>query len=140
MLNKEELIKVSESIRVAESETSGEIRVCVAKSCKGNPLEAATIKFHQLKMEKTQLRNAVLIYVCPSDHKAAILGDSGINDAAIDGFWDIALEEMFPHFRKGEIVDGICQAIGKVGELIKARYPIAENDINELSNDVILEE
>lgn len=140
MLNKDELNKITESIRSAESETSGEIRVCVAKHCKGDPLDAATAKFHQLKMEDTQLRNSVLIYVCPSDHKTAILGDSGIHEAAIEGFWDNALEEMLSYFKKEMIVEGICQGVGKVGELIKARYPIAENDVNELCDDVILEE
>lgn len=140
MLNKEELDKVTESIRSAESMTSGEIRVCVAKQCKEDPLKMATAKFHELKMEATQLRNSVLIYVCPADHKAAIVGDIGINEASKDGFWDNTLEEMLAYFRKEMIVDGICQGVGKVGELIKVRYPISENDINELSNDVILEE
>ena len=140
MLSKEELDKVTESIRSAESQTSGEIRVCVAKHCKGSPIDAAVAKFHQLKMENTQLRNSVLIYVCPDDHKAAILGDTGIHEAAIEGFWDNALEEMLSYFRKEMIVDGICQGVGKVGELIKAHYPIAENDVNELCDDVILEE
>lgn len=140
MLNKEELDKVTESIRSAESETSGEIRVCVAKRAKGNPMDAAAAKFHQLKMEETQLRNSVLIYVCPQDHKAAIIGDIGIHEAANDGFWDNVLEEMLSYFKKDMIVEGVCQGVGRVGELIKVRYPIAENDVNELCDDVILEE
>ena len=55
-------------------------------------------------------------------------------------FWDDALEEMLACFRRGEITDGICKGVGKVGELIKALYPVSDNDINELSDEVILEE
>lgn len=140
MLNKEELNKISASIRSAENQTSGEIRVYVAKRCKGDPLENAVAKFHQLKMDTTELRNAVLIYVCPDAHKAAIVGDSGIHEAADASFWDDALNDMFTYFQRGMIVDGICRGVEKVGELIKLRYPISENDVNELSDDVILEE
>jgi len=140
MLNKEELDKITEAIRSAESHTSGEIRVCVVKKCKGDPLEAAFIKFHQLKMNNTHLRNGVLIYLSPSDHKVAILGDKGINDAVRNDFWDDALEEMLTCFRRGETTEGICKGVGKVGELIKTLYPVSENDINELSDEVILEE
>lgn len=140
MLNKEELHRITESIRLAESHTSGEIRVCVARQCKGNPLEAAFNRFQQLKMDTTHLRNGVLIYVAPSHHKAAIIGDQGIHDAVNEGFWDEALEEMFSYFKKGEIAEGICRGVDKVGELIKSSFPVSENDMNELGDEVILEE
>ena len=140
MLSAEELKKISESIRNAESHTSGEIRVCVARHCKGDPLEAAFKKFHQLKMDKTRLRNGVLVYLSPSDQKAAIFGDKGINEHVRADFWHDALEEMLDSFRRGDITDGICKGVGKTGELIKVLYPVSENDINELSDEVILEE
>ncbi|MDD4632727.1 MAG: TPM domain-containing protein [Proteiniphilum sp.] len=140
MLHKEELNQISESIRSAESHTSGEIRVCVARHCKGDPLDAALRKFLQLKMDTTQLRNGVLIYVSPTDQKAAIVGDEGINDAARDDFWEDALAEMLSFFRKGLIVEGISKGVGKVGELIRVQFPAMENNINELGDEVILEE
>lgn len=140
MLSEQELNQVTEAIRNAESMTSGEIRVCVARECKGSPLDHALKTFKKTNMEKTALRNAVLIYVAPSDKKAAIIGDKGIHEAANDHFWDDTLNEMLSYFSNNQIVDGICQGVGKVGELIKARYPIMENDVNELSDDIILED
>lgn len=140
MLNQQQIEQVKEAIRSAEDLTSGEIRVCVARHCKGDPLTAAESKFHFLKMEETQLRNGVLIYVSPSDHKAAIFGDRGIDEAAHSNFWHDALEEMLSYFQKGLITEGICQGVGKVGNLIKVRYPICENDKNELCDEIIMEE
>ncbi|MDO5665211.1 MAG: TPM domain-containing protein [Bacteroidia bacterium] len=140
MLNQEELNRVVESIRAAESQTSAEIRVCVARKCKESPLDAAYKKFKQLKMDTTALRNSVLIYVAPDDHKVAVIGDSGIDEVAKDGFWDLVLEDMLSYFKDERICDGICQGVGKVGELIKARYPILENDVNELSDEVVFDE
>lgn|SRR5690554_6521441 len=141
MLKKEELNKITTAIRDAESHTSGEIRVCVAKHCKGDPLEAASLKFHKLKMSETRFRNGVLIYVAPADHKAAIFVDEGIaNETGTPDFWDDTLEEMLAFFKKEEITRGICQAVTKVGELIKSRYPASENDLNELGDEVIIKD
>ncbi|OPZ31076.1 MAG: hypothetical protein BWZ00_00693 [Bacteroidetes bacterium ADurb.BinA174] len=140
MLNQEELNRIVESIRAAESQTSAEIRVCVARKCKQNPLDAAYRKFKQLKMDTTALRNSVLIYVAPNDHKAAVVGDSGIDEAAKEGFWDLVLDDMLSYFKDERICDGICQGVEKVGELIKARYPVMKDDVNELCDEVILDE
>ena len=140
MLNKEEKARISETIRQAEDKTSGEIRVYVAKHCKGDPLETAHKVFHKLRMDKTKLRNGVLIYVSPSDHKTAIYADSGINEAAENpAFWQDALNEMLIFFKKDLIADGICAGIEKVKKLIKKGYPVSDNDLNELDNEVIME-
>ena len=139
-LQKEELNHISASIRNAESHTSGEIRICVTRQCKRDPLDAAWKKFKKMKMEETQRRNGVLIFVSPDDHKAAIVGDKGIHDAAQDNFWEDALAEMLSLFRKGLIAEGISKGVEKVGELIKTQFPTMENDVNELGDEVILEE
>ncbi|MDO5523081.1 MAG: TPM domain-containing protein [Bacteroidia bacterium] len=140
MLNQEELNRVVESIRAAEGQTSAEIRVCIAKKCTGNPMEMAYKKFKSLKMDTTAQHNSVLIYVAPDDHKVAVIGDSGINEAAREGFWDAVLDDMLSYFKDERICDGICQGVGKVGELMKARYPVAEDDVNELCDDVVFDE
>lgn len=141
MLKKDELDKISESIRFAESNTSGEIRVYVAKHCKGAPLEKAYKIFHQLKMDSTTLRNGVLIYVALSDQKAAIYADEGINTFIQEpDFWQETLDLMLSYFKKGLLSEGICKGVDKAGEVLKARFPVSENDINELDNEVIIEE
>jgi uncharacterized membrane protein len=139
LLNKQELERVSLTIREVESFTSGEIRVYVARHCKGNPLAEAAKKFKLLKMNATELHNAVLIYVAPHDRKAAIYGDSGIAKMADEGFWNQALDDLITGCRDGQVVDGICKAIAKVGELIKKKYPALENDKNELGDEVVEE-
>ena len=139
MLNNRELEKIASAIREAERFTSGEIRVYVARRCKGNPLVEAAKKFESLKMNDTELHNGVLIYIAPHDRKAAIYGDSGIAKMADEGFWNQALDDLITGCRDGQVVDGICKAIAKVGELIKKKYPALENDKNELGDEVVEE-
>lgn len=140
MLNKQELKKIVESIREAEGQTSVEIRVCMARRCKGDPCEAAGRKFVDLKMHETALRNSILIYVAPDDRKTAIVGDSGINAIAGDGFWDSVIHEMLFHFTRKEICAGICRGVAMAGDLVKSHYPVSGDNINELSDEVIIDE
>ena len=133
-------VKIAEAIRNAELLTSGEIRVYIAKHCKEDALDKASRVFQKLKMHNTAQRNAVLILVCPADHKAAILGDKGINSIIEDDFWDNTLSELITYCSKDLITEGICKAVNKVGDLIKQAYPYQEDDINELDNEVILED
>lgn len=141
MLNKKKLDIISEVIRKAESHTSGEIRVYVARHCKGEPLETAFKIFHKLGMDNTQLRNGVLIYVSVADHKAAIFADEGINETVgKQELWNEILNMMLSHFKNNEIKLGISKGVEKVGEQLKIYYPIGDDDKNELDNEVIIEE
>lgn len=141
MLNKKELAKIVEAIRIAENKTSAEIRVCVVRSCKIDPLEAAYNKFVALNMDDTALRNSVLIFVAPKDNKTAIIGDVAINEITKEGFWDHTLEGMINHFKSNNaICEGICHGVEAIGNLIKVHFPIAKDDINELSDEVIIDE
>lgn len=139
-MKKEHLNKIAEAIRKAELLTSGEIRVYIAKHCKENAIEKASLIFQNLKMHETVLRNGVLILLCPTDKKAAIIGDSGINSVITDDFWNNTLNELIDYCSKNRIVEGVCKAVERVGDLIKQEYPYEEGDINELDNEVILED
>lgn len=141
MLNKKELGEIANAIRDAENKTSAEIRVCIVRNCKIDPLEAAYNKFVSLEMDKTALRNSVLIFVAPNNNKTAIIGDIGINEVANDGFWDSTLKGMISHFKSNRaIFEGICYAVEAVGNLVKSHFPVADDDINELSDEVIIDE
>lgn len=140
MLKKNELDQIVESIRKAEGKTSAEIRVCVVRRCKADPYDAAIGEFFEYKMDQTALRNGVLIYVAPSDKKAAIVGDVAIDSVVDKGFWDSALEGMVQLFAQDNLCEGICMGVSMVGEIIQDKFPIAEDDVNELSDEVIIDE
>lgn len=82
----ENKLQIANAIRVAELNTSGEIRIHIEKFCKGDVLDQAAYVFEKLEMHKTELRNGVLFYLAIEDHKFAILGDAGINQKVSDNF------------------------------------------------------
>ncbi len=128
--------QIVEAITRAEKLTSGEIRVHVEPKCSGIVLDRAADVFHKLEMQKTVLRNGVLIYVAWEDRKLAVIGDKGINEAVPADFWDSTVEKMTNLFREQKYVDGIVHGIDEAGRQLTKYFPYYAGDKNELSNDI----
>src|SRR5690606_10055866 len=99
--------EIVHAIQVAEGYTSGEIRLAVEPRCKGEPKDRAAIYFHRLGMDKTALRNGVLIYMAVDDHRFAIIGDAGIHAKVGAGFWEETKELRLRYFKQGDLVQGL---------------------------------
>jgi uncharacterized membrane protein len=136
VFNDEEQQRIRTAIEDAERHTSGQIRVCVEKTCSENVLDRAAKYFHDLDMHKTKLRNGVLIYVATVDRKFAIIGDAGINKVVPETFWDDTKEDMLQHFKLGNLVEGIVTGLEIAGGHLQKFFPHESGDSNELSDDI----
>nr|WP_315222354.1 TPM domain-containing protein [uncultured Flavobacterium sp.] len=135
-LSKEEEQEIVEAIRVAEKNTSGEIRVHIEKTTSKVPFDRALEVFHELKMDETQLQNGVLFYFAVADKNFIICGDKGINDLVADDFWDCTKDKMSSQFKLGNFKQGIVEGILNAGEQLKKHFPWSADDTNELSNEI----
>ena len=128
--------RIADAITAAERHTTGEICVHVTPRCRGNVVKRATRTFDRLHLYTTKRRNAVLIFIAYEDRKFAILGDTAINDAVPQGFWDGEVEELGRYLKAGRPVDGLCDIIARIGERLSEFFPGERDDENELSNEV----
>jgi uncharacterized membrane protein len=124
------------SIRDAEKETSGEIRLHVENRCPRDPVHRAKELFQKLDMHKTEKRNGVLVYISVEDHNVAIWGDEGINFHVGQAFWDDEVQVITNHFKNGKYAEGVSKAILQVGENLKKYFPYHNEDKNELTDDI----
>jgi uncharacterized membrane protein len=136
IFNEEEQQRIRVAIENAERHTSGQLRVCIEKTCSENVLDRAAKYFHQLDMHKTKLRNGVLIYLATVDRKFAIIGDAGINKVVPENFWDDTKEDMLEHFKYGNLVEGIVMGLEIAGKHLQKYFPYHSNGKNELSDDI----
>jgi uncharacterized membrane protein len=136
VFTEDEQILIRRTVEQAESNTSGEIRVCIEKTCSEDVLDRAAKYFYRLDMDKTKLRNGVLIYVATVDRKFAIIGDAGINTAAPENFWDETKHAMLEQFKYGKLVEGIALGIEMAGQQLKKYFPHQAGDRNELPDDI----
>jgi uncharacterized membrane protein len=135
----EENNRIISAIRSCETSTSGEIRIYIEqRNPLVDPLERAAIIFHQLKMNETRHRNAVLLYLAIKDHEVALFGDSGIHEAVGSVYWQKEVQMMLENFRQGHLVDGIEKCIIDVGEVLTEKFPyISTEDKNELPDEIV---
>ena len=132
----EEKKLILQSIKTAEKDTSGEIRVHLENRCPGDVLDRAAFLFEKLKMHRTEKRNGVLFYLAVADRKFAILGDAGINAVTPDNFWDEIKDTMTALFSENKFAKGLSKGIEMTGEAMHKYFPYQQDDINELPDDI----
>ncbi len=140
LLSNEDQQHIVAAIQQAEVSTSGEIRVYVESHCAHlNAADRASEIFFKLKMEQTQYRNGVLLYVALKDHQMAVFGDEGIHQKAGGyGYWQQELEMLKTYFQKGKIAEGIAQCVIDIGKALSTHFPYdSQTDKNELPDDIV---
>lgn len=143
-LTSEDEAAIIEAIRIAEKNTSGEIRVhlethSLSAEEPNEPIDAfdrAVEVFDMLDMDNTKERNGVLIYVAVQDRTLVIMGDKGINDIVGQDFWESTKDIIINHFKNGNMKQGLVEGILKAGEQLKKHFPYKKDDKNELPNDI----
>ena len=135
-LSNEDEKEIVDAIRIAESKTSGEIRVHIESSCNDDITSHVLEVFHHLKMDNTKQENGVLIYIAINDKTFAIYGDKGINQVVASDFWDCTKETMQNHFKKGEFKQGIVEGVLNAGKQLTKFFPWDNLDSNELANEI----
>jgi uncharacterized membrane protein len=133
---KEQQAQILASVKEAEMETSGEIRVHIESTLEGDVLDRAAWIFKKLGMHKTADRNGVLFYLAVKDRKFAIIGDAGINAKVPAGFWNDISELLQKNFKENKFTEGLSEGILLAGKQLKTHFPHAIDDKNELPDEI----
>ena len=130
--------RVVEAIRRAEERTCGEVRVFVTKHCLGSAdvAEKAREELERLGMTNVADGHAVLIYIAPSDQAYAFAGGAAIHAKVGQTFWDGIAEMLRENFVRGEFTAGLVGAIERVARELAQHCPRAEDDRNELPDEI----
>jgi len=126
------------AIRAAEKRTSGEIRVFIESRCSYvDPVDRAIEVFFGLKMDKTEDRNGVVLYIAMKDHQLAVFGDKGIHEKVGTEFWNKEVNKMLSSFSRENYKDGIVQIVTEIGDALVSNFPYENEDRNELPDDIV---
>lgn len=127
------------AIRDAEQRTSGEIRTFIENRCKYmDALDRAAELFFNLQMDKTNDRNAVLLYIALKDRQLAVFGDEGIHRKVGAEYWNQEVNLLVRNFNKENYAEGIRQCVTDIGEALHQHFPYNKTtDKNELPDDII---
>ena len=130
--------RIVAAIRAAEKRTSGEIRVFIESKCRFvDPVDRAAEVFFGLKMEQTEDRNGVILYVAMKHHQLAIFGDEGIHKIVGTEFWNAEVQKILREFNAEHYVDGIIAIVNDIGEALVKHFPYEQEDKNELPDNIV---
>jgi uncharacterized membrane protein len=129
--------KIIAAIARAEAATSGEIRVAVSHRHRVDALAAAQKRFLKLRMDRTPLRNAVLIYFAPRAHTFAIWGDIAVHEKCGDAFWQGIAAKLTPQLKAGQFTEAIEEAVRDIGVLLAQYFPRQPGDQSSLPDKIV---
>ncbi len=139
LLSEEDNRLIVKAIRQAEKSTSGEVRVFIESRCAWvNAIDRAVEIFLTLKMDKTELRNGVIVYVAIKDRQLAVYGDEGIHKIVGNEYWNRVVGEMLDNFNRADYGKGIAECVIQIGDALKAHFPFdTDTDKNELPDEIV---
>jgi uncharacterized membrane protein len=140
LLDTDDQERIVAAIRTAEAGTTGELRIFMESHCEYmDAMDRATEIFLKLGMDKTERRNAVIVYVALNDHQFAIYGDKEIYEkAGGPKFWEAAAAHLLSHLRKGKIAEGLAGCINELGKAMAAHFPYDPTITkNELPDEIV---
>ncbi len=131
--------RIVEAIRLAEQQTSGEIKIYVEeKNPLVDPLQRAEELFFKQKMDQTQHRNAVLLYLAIKHKELAIFADKGIYEKTGADHWNTAVKKMIHEFGRHDITIAIVRCVEEIGQTLKEKFPYNKsNDRDELPDNIV---
>jgi putative membrane protein len=94
--------------------------------------------FFDCRVRRTQEGTGILIYVSLYERRVRIIGDDSLSARIDQEQWDAVKDLIVAGIRGGGLTEGLCAGIRKCGELLAEHFPIAPDDVNELTNELRL--
>ena len=115
--------RVHAAIRSAEAGSTGRVAVRVLPHDTPDALNAARESLHQAELHKHPHRNAVIFLVAPKSRRFAVYGDDAIHERVGERFWTDVVDEMTPHFKRGDMTGALEHGISRAGEQLRLHFP-----------------
>lgn len=100
--------------------------------------EEAIKAFYEKGLYKTRDKTGVLFFISIFEHRVWVLADEGIyTKITQDRLQEHALD-IAKGIKSGKATEALLREIDNVGKLLTEHFPIKPDDVNELSNKVII--
>lgn len=132
--------RVVRAIANAERGNRGEVQVRMEKRCGGDPLVRAKALYKLAGLEGTEDDTGVLLYIASESRVSAVYCGAGVHARSEASFWQGVSDRVAAGYRSGKPVDGICDALGHIGDLLRTLLPGRDDAGNERPDTLHVEE
>ena len=148
-LNDDDFLSLSKKIKDVETFSSVEIILSIkekrnfierlTQSFSGNSIDKLALKeFNKHKLYNTRDKTGVLVFMIFRTKEIYILADEGVNKFFGQDKWNNIIIDMQKHFKNGDFYSGLSNCIIRIGETVRDKLPVKPDDINEISNKIII--
>jgi len=102
--------------------------------------QRALQEFQEHKIGNTERRTGILIFLSLLEHRVVVLADEGINSRVNPNVWQEIVDHLIVEIKRKELVNGVCVAIHRCGEILSEHLPKTPNNQNELPNQLIVKD
>jgi putative membrane protein len=102
--------------------------------------QRAHSEWSQSKIQQTQGRTGILIFVSVMERKAVIMADEGIAKFYKQETWDEVVRLLGGYLKQGQWTLGFEKAIQRCGEILKTNLPAGSSNPNEISDAPIIKQ
>jgi len=98
-------------------------------------------------MHNTKDKTGIMIFILFDEKKFEIIADEGINSKISESKWNDLTSHLVLYFRNSQYKEGIIYSIKEIGiiysikeigKILISEFPVSDDDINELSDEVII--
>jgi putative membrane protein len=96
------------------------------------------VQYFRLAAEnRTEGREAVLLYLSVAEHRAELIADSAVHAAVAPERWGAAMAALVDAVRDGRAGDGMVAATSEIGAILAEHFPKTASNPNEIPDRVI---
>ncbi|MCC7037390.1 MAG: TPM domain-containing protein [Alphaproteobacteria bacterium] len=94
-------------------------------------------QFFALKMNETNKRSGVMLFISVAERHVEIIADKGINDKVLPDEWARIVDAVVTDVRANKVQDAFLNAIRACGAVLVEHFPETRNDVNELDDNLV---
>ncbi len=102
-----------------------------------NVLVGARAAFVAQGISRTSGRNGILVFISMLERRVELVADIGIDAEALGSPWKEATARLASTLRGDPDLDRFVEALLALAPVLEAAMPRAEDDVNELSDEVV---
>jgi len=120
--------QIAAALAEASRHTCARIGLSIDEGATRDPQARARALFQEWELPEGKRSTAVLVYVCATTRRFAIIGGGEIERLAPRTFWEVVDRDLHHHFEEGRYCDGVFKAIAQVALELERLFPLQSSD------------
>jgi len=100
--------------------------------------QRAFAEFCLQRIDRTENRSGILIFISLMERQVVVLADKGISEKLPEETWNEVVQLIIEKIKIGKPAEGLIAGIRRCGDILQKHFPANGSEKNELSNGLIV--